>query len=140
MFDDIGLGKFLANSIITMAILGMLIINLILIYIKEKYAKLTLVSTILNTISAVYFGGYAKKSIVDLNLFYWPLANMVFILWLSANNIILYRRNKELYRASRQQSTAWRVVLKGGLIALVAWLILVVLEFARVVLMIINIF
>lgn len=121
MFDDIGLGKFLANSIITMGMLFLLIMNVILIYFKEKIAKWILISIILNIISAVYFGGYASNLIVNLNLIYWPLANLLFIIWLSVKNIVLYKKNKEEYKTEHKQSNTKKVIFRLLLIILTLW-------------------
>ena len=131
MLDDVGAGAFFANATITIGMLFLLIMNIVLIYLKERKAKWILISIALNIFSSIYFGGYAANSIVFFNLFCWPLANFIFITWLYVKNIVLYRKDKERYKNEHQQSKARRIIIKIFLVVLIVWLIVVVWFFFR---------
>jgi len=133
MFDDIGLGKFLANSLITIGMLFLLIADTILIYVGVRFANWIFVSIILNIISSVYFTGYAAKTIVSFNLFYWPLANLLFIIYFSIKNIVSYRKNRDKYRIDHKQSRARKIIIRILLAILFLWFLAVVGYFLHVI-------
>ena len=131
MLDDIGLGKFFANSIITAGMLFLIMLDVLLIYINEKKAKWILLSIIANIISAICFGAYAARLIVNINLIVWPFVNLIFVSQLCLKNIALYRSDKEKYKTSHKQSDLKKIVIKLILAVLLIWFLAVTWFFVR---------
>jgi hypothetical protein len=129
--DDIGLGKFLANSLVTMEFAFLLILNVTLFIFREKKAKWFLFSIILNIISAVYFGGYVHSLIVFFNLVIWPLFNLVFILILLIKYIVISFKNRNEERINHKKFRIINIILGVILSILIIWFSIVAWFFLR---------
>ena len=80
MIDSIGLGNFLAN-VITVFLLLIILIGFILLKKKSKNVSWIWLSCSLNITSFLYFMGDTSYIIPILNIFIWPVINIILIIW-----------------------------------------------------------
>jgi hypothetical protein len=119
--DGVGFGEVLANLLVIMGFSLLLILNVILFIIKDKKAKLSLISIILNIISVIFFGGYAYNLIFLFNLIAWPLFNLIFMLMLLIKHVSISFKNRKKKKLNSKKIKIRNILLGVVLSIFVIW-------------------
>lgn len=82
MIDDIGMGKYIADSLSLILLVAAFGGGLIFLLFKHKYISLIWTSIFLNILSVFYFIGISGVVLVAINFYIWPLANITLIIFL----------------------------------------------------------
>jgi hypothetical protein len=130
--DGIGFGEVLANLLVIMGFSLLLILNVILFIIKEKKAKLSLLSIILNIISVVFFGGYAYNLIFLFNLIAWPLFNLIFMLMVLIKHVSISFKNRKKKKLNSKKIKIRNILLGVVLSIFVIWFSIVAWFFFKI--------
>jgi hypothetical protein len=130
--DGIGFGEVLANLLVTMGFSLLLILNVILFIIKERKAKLSLVSIILNIISVVFFGSYAYNLIFLFNLIVWPLFNLIFMLMVLIKHVSISFKNRKKKKLNSKKNKIRNILLGVVLSIFVIWFSIVAWFFFKI--------
>jgi hypothetical protein len=130
--DGIGFGEVLANLLVIMGFSLLLILNVILFIIKERKAKLSLVSIILNIISVVFFGSYAYNLIFLFNLIAWPLFNLIFMLMLLIKHVSISFKNRKKKKLNSKKIKIRNILLGVVLSIFIIWFSIVAWFFFKI--------